>query len=87
MGSYLPKIACELVAQMGQVPCLLCCSPLILQTLYSCGEKGMQSAHRRSVHWAPVGLPRGEVGVLHFVEASCSRPGQRLLADQTLRGL
>lgn len=27
MGSYLPKIACELVAQMGQVPCLLCCSP------------------------------------------------------------
>ena len=42
---------------------------------------------RRSVHWAPVGLPRGEGGVLHFVEASCSHPGQRLQADQTLRGL
>lgn len=52
MGSYLPKIACELVAQMGQVPCLLCCSPLILQTLYSCGEKGMQSAHREGASGA-----------------------------------
>ena len=42
---------------------------------------------RCSVHWARVGLPRGEGGVLHLVEASCSHPGQRLLAAQALRGL
>ncbi|XDC51846.1 hypothetical protein R6Z07M_003028 [Ovis aries] len=45
MGSCLAKTACELVAQTGQVPCLLCCSLRILQALYSCGEKGVQSAH------------------------------------------